>query len=246
MPPFMLISSALTDLCDRVVGIQGMTDDSLHERLQSMRRVADRAGGLEVLRALANAEALSSGAVRPAGRPCGGRRQRRGADVLTAVEQLNRWPLDARWFDQLGIAIGIGRVRRTDVWVGHRDPALATYHGTTPVAIGGALDDLARFVAASELPSLATASLALARFETIHPFSDGNGRAGRVLLRTLLARQGWPPRLLPPIALMTIHDQPATIATHRAFREGDPGPWLVHMAHCADLAVDAVLNLLSP
>lgn len=55
-----------------------------------------------------------------------------------------------------------------------------------------ALNDLERFLnePPSEMPSLVHVGLAHAQFETIHPFMDGNGRVGRLLITFLLMHQG--------------------------------------------------------
>jgi len=49
-----------------------------------------------------------------------------------------------------------------------------------------ALDNLGRFLHDQTLPALVHAGLVHAQFETIHPFLDGNGRAGRLLIGLLL------------------------------------------------------------
>ena len=46
------------------------------------------------------------------------------------------------------------------------------------------------------------AALAHAQFETIHPFGDGNGRAGRALIHVVLARRGLAPRFVPPVSVV--------------------------------------------
>src|SRR5947208_13215938 len=54
-----------------------------------------------------------------------------------------------------------------------------------------ALDNLERFLhQTEELPALIHCGLAHAQFETIHPFLDGNGRVGRLLITFLLCQQG--------------------------------------------------------
>jgi Fic family protein len=53
-----------------------------------------------------------------------------------------------------------------------------------------ALDNLEHFLHRQDLPALIHAALAHAQFETIHPFIDGNGRVGRLLITFLLCHRG--------------------------------------------------------
>lgn len=57
-----------------------------------------------------------------------------------------------------------------------------------PEQVSGLLGDLERFIhePAPTLPPLVKIALAHAQFETIHPFLDGNGRIGRLLIAALL------------------------------------------------------------
>lgn len=64
--------------------------------------------------------------------------------------------------------------------------------------------DLLEFCNDDSLPAVAQAAVAHAQFETIHPFIDGNGRTGRVLIHMVLRRRGLVPRVLPPVSLVLV------------------------------------------
>jgi Fic family protein len=59
------------------------------------------------------------------------------------------------------------------------------------------LEDLCGFVNHDNVAPVAQAAIAHAQFETIHPFADGNGRAGRALIYTVLRRRGEVPNYIP-------------------------------------------------
>lgn len=76
-----------------------------------------------------------------------------------------------------------GEFRHSQNWIGGKSPADASFVPPAPSDMNNSLDDLEKFVhAKDELPSLVKAGLIHAQFETIHPFTDGNGRAGRMLI----------------------------------------------------------------
>ena len=83
-----------------------------------------------------------------------------------------------------------GELRRIQNWIGPAGSTLATatFVPPPPGAVPGALADLERFLHDREggLPLLVSIGLAHAQFETIHPFLDGNGRCGRLLVTFLL------------------------------------------------------------
>lgn len=85
-----------------------------------------------------------------------------------------------------------------------------------PAAIRGWLDDLPHF-AGAEYPMEALA-LSHSRFEQIHPFLDGNGRAGRLLLNLVLVRLGYAP------AIIYKRDRTKYLDALRAADADDPGP----------------------
>lgn len=63
------------------------------------------------------------------------------------------------------------------------------------------MGDLAAYVNGAAHSPIAQAALVHAQFETIHPFTDGNGRVGRALMHTVLARRGFTTDAILPISL---------------------------------------------
>jgi Fic family protein len=80
-----------------------------------------------------------------------------------------------------------GEVRRSQNWIGGSRPGNAAYVPPPPHALGDALSALEKYFHASDaLPPLVRAGLLHVQFETIHPYLDGNGRMGRLLVTLLL------------------------------------------------------------
>src|SRR3989338_4474684 len=76
-----------------------------------------------------------------------------------------------------------GEFRRSQNWIGGKTPADASFVPPAPHDMYKSLDDLEKFIhTADEYPSLVKTGLIHAQFETIHPFTDGNGRTGRMLI----------------------------------------------------------------
>ena len=85
-----------------------------------------------------------------------------------------------------------GEFRRTQNWIGPPGASLASASFVPPPveAMHDALDELELFLHEGRQPALIHAALAHAQFETIHPFVDGNGRVGRLLITFLLCHRG--------------------------------------------------------
>jgi Fic family protein len=85
-----------------------------------------------------------------------------------------------------------GELRRTQNWIGPRGAPItqATFVPPPPDIVPAALADLERFLHEDRaLPDLVSIGLAHVQFETIHPFLDGNGRLGRLLIAFLLCER---------------------------------------------------------
>ena len=86
-----------------------------------------------------------------------------------------------------------GELRRSQNWIGGTRPGNAVFVPPPPERVPELLSDLERFIHASPegaLPPLVRMALVHAQFETIHPFLDGNGRIGRLLIAVLLEHWG--------------------------------------------------------
>ena len=91
-----------------------------------------------------------------------------------------------------------GELRRSQNWIGGARPGRAAFVPPPPDQVPGLLADLEHFVhdPASALPPLVRVALVHVQFETIHPFLDGNGRIGRLLIAALLEQWGLLPEPL--------------------------------------------------
>lgn len=101
-----------------------------------------------------------------------------------------------------------GRFRSVQAHIGRTDRiSEATYVPAPPHAIGPAMEELDRFInSPSGLPPLARIAMIHYQFEAIHPFADGNGRIGRVLILLMLcAEKVLPVALLNPSAFLERH-----------------------------------------
>ncbi len=117
-----------------------------------------------------------------------------------AFEQLNSGtglPVSARLLDEChrrlmqgarGANQQPGAIRRSQVWIGGSRPGNAVFVPPPANELRKLLGDLELYIhAADKLPPLLRVAAAHAQFETIHPYLDGNGRIGRLLIALLLA-----------------------------------------------------------
>lgn len=90
-----------------------------------------------------------------------------------------------------------GELRRSQNWIGGTRPGNAVFVPPPAQNVAPLLADLERFIhAPPTLPPLVRIALVHAQFETIHPFLDGNGRIGRLLIAALLEHWGLLPEPL--------------------------------------------------
>ncbi|MEM6455749.1 MAG: Fic family protein [Acidobacteriota bacterium] len=122
-----------------------------------------------------------------------------------------------------------GRFRRVPVWLGGTQPQNAVFVPPSAPDIAPCIADLERFLhdEPSATPTLLKAAMAHVQFETIHPFLDGNGRLGRLLITLILCAEG---ALVEPILFLSLHFKQNRSAYYdglqRVRAEGDWEGWV--------------------
>jgi Fic family protein len=126
----------------------------------------------------------------------------------------------------------VGVVRSEQGWIGGTSPLDAALVTAPPQYLPGLLADLVSFANRTDVDPIAQAAIAHAQFEVIHPFGDGNGRVGRVLISWLLTRRL---QLLtpPPVSARLAADRDGYLAGLALFRLGHLEPWVVWFADAA-------------
>jgi Fic family protein len=141
-----------------------------------------------------------------------------------------------------------GEIRRSQNWIGGSRPGNAIFVPPPPNKVGDLLADLERFIhdERSPLPPLVKIALVHAQFETIHPFLDGNGRMGRLLIAALL--EHW--NLLPePLMYLSGYLKANQMTYYRRLSDirtdGDWESWIrFFLEGVAEAASDAEKNVL--
>ena len=140
-----------------------------------------------------------------------------------------------------------GEFRHSQNWIGHSGCVLneATYVPPPPDELMGCLGEWERFLHYKTFPPLIHAALIHSQFEAIHPFLDGNGRMGRLLIPLLFVARGvLPTPLLYLSAYFESTRQEYYEHLLRVTREGEWEAWLVYFLRgVAEQAEDAIRRI---
>ena len=119
----------------------------------------------------------------------------------------------------------VGTFRSEQGWIGGTDPTNAHLVTPPPDRIVSLIDDLLAYVNSDDADPVAQAAIAHAQFEVIHPFADGNGRVGRILVAWILTRRL---SLLtpPPVSIAIAADVGGYAAGLTLFRLGELDHWV--------------------
>jgi Fic family protein len=124
-----------------------------------------------------------------------------------------------------------GRWRQVQNWIGGGAcPREAAYVPPPPDDVPDAMDDLVAFLARDDVDPIVQAAIAHAQFESVHPFTDGNGRIGRALVNAVLRRRGLTSSLVVPVAAALVADRAGYFGELVRYRDGH---------------VDGVVNLVA-
>lgn len=119
----------------------------------------------------------------------------------------------------------VGVLRTEQGWIGGTSPLDAHLVTPPPQQVPGLVDDLIAYVNRGDVDPVSQAAIAHAQFEIVHPFADGNGRVGRVLVAWILVR-----RLSlvtpPPVSARIAADVGGYGSGLVLFRLGDHNAWV--------------------
>ena len=123
----------------------------------------------------------------------------------------------------------VGAFRIAQSWIGGTSPRDASFVPPPPEYVDDLMADLVAFVNAEWVDPVTQAAVAHAQFETIHPYGDGNGRIGRILIGWILAhRTGI--AVPPPVSVFIARDPGGYLAGLTRFRLGELDPWVDWLA----------------
>ena len=138
----------------------------------------------------------------------------------------------------------VGVLRSEQGWIGGTSPLDAHLVTPPPDEVSALVDDLIAYVNREDVDPVTQAAVAHAQFEIIHPFADGNGRVGRVLVAWILVR-----RLSlvtpPPVSARIAADVGGYGSGLVLFRMGDHDAWVRWFAEAVSGAGRAQQELVA-
>lgn len=158
--------------------------------------------------------------------------------LTEAIDALPRLPLSNRLLQQAhavllssgrGAQKSPGEYRRSQNWIGGSSPQTARYIPPHEQHLPELMGDLEKFLnRQGDMPELIRIGIAHYQFEAIHPFLDGNGRAGRMLITLFLVERGYLEKpLLYLSAFFSKYQQAYYDKLDRVRRENDLAGWLL-------------------
>jgi len=140
-----------------------------------------------------------------------------------------------------------GEYRKQPVWIGsgNDSPVGATYVAPAWDRVPALIDDLVAFARRGGLPALTAVAVTHAQFETVHPFTDGNGRTGRALAQSMLRHRGVTRSVAVPVSAGLLADVDGYHGALMDYRAGDVDPIIRAFAMASLRAVGNARALVS-
>jgi Fic family protein len=166
-----------------------------------------------------------------------------GAGRNLAIEDIHEWHRrlmgpTGRLPEQM-----LGAFRTAQSWIGGTSPRDASFVPPPPERVDDLMADLVGFVNAEWVDPVTQAAVAHAQFETIHPYGDGNGRIGRILIGWILAhRTGI--TVPPPVSVFIARDPGGYLAGLTRYRFGELDPWVDWLAAELQYSSEAAQSLI--
>lgn len=131
-----------------------------------------------------------------------------------------------------------GRLRDMQNWIGGSDysPRDALHVPPSPERVAALMDDLIAYLNRDDVPVMVQAAIGHAQFESIHAFTDGNGRIGRALVSAVLRRRGVTRNAVVPLASGLLARRDDYFAALGLYRQGAPAPLIDLFAQSARVA----------
>jgi len=133
-----------------------------------------------------------------------------------------------------------GRVRDMQNWILGSDysPRGAIHIPPPPETVDAYMTDLVEYANRDDIPSMVQAAVVHAQFESIHPFTDGNGRVGRALINAVLRRRRVTKATVVPIATAMVANRDGYFALVNDYRDGRLAPFVENLARSAVIAAE--------
>ncbi|MEJ1089713.1 Fic family protein [Microbacterium sp. Mu-80] len=133
-----------------------------------------------------------------------------------------------------------GRFRDMQNWIGGSDhsPRDALHVPPAPGRVVDLVTDLIAYLNRDDVPVMVQAAIGHAQFESIHAFTDGNGRIGRALVSAVLRRRGVTRNAIVPLASGLLARREDYFSSLDSYRGGDPAPVIELFARSADVAAN--------
>ena len=164
------------------------------------------------------------------------------SDATLTADDLHVW--HARLMTHGSLPDGlVGRFRDVQNWIGGPTPREAAYVPPPADHVDRLMDDLLHVANASGLDPVTLAAVVHAQFEAIHPYGDGNGRLGRVLIGWVLARHARV-AVPPPVSVVIARDTGGYLSGLTRWRQGDVAGWVGWMAEAIRRSADQVVDLV--